>query len=91
MGTATAAGDGIRLDAHKSWVTSAREADSYSSIRVGGRPADDLPDRERAGVERAGRPAASPDFAGGCAARSSAVTMRSPTLLVPARFIHRFM
>ncbi|MPZ67109.1 MAG: acyl-CoA dehydrogenase [Pseudonocardiaceae bacterium] len=28
-GTATAAGDGVRLDAAKSWITSAGEADSY--------------------------------------------------------------
>ena len=29
LGTATPAGDGVRLDARKSWVTAAREADSY--------------------------------------------------------------
>ncbi|MGH3829201.1 MAG: acyl-CoA dehydrogenase family protein [Pseudonocardiaceae bacterium] len=29
MSTATAAGDGVRLDARKSWITSAGEADSY--------------------------------------------------------------
>ena len=43
LGTATADGDAVRLDAHKSWVTAAGEADSYvwSSRPLDGRRADD--------------------------------------------------